>query len=138
MAKDSDKKERKTERFLQAIRRKAKSKFPDIRDFSFSFNPAEQKVKPLRLELTIDGHSKGEWESVLELKDYITDEIKNEFVSWCLPINKNLDKNKGQNFMILEFEIYPSKVENFKRLVEEKAKKIHPKIDVVLKELKTG
>jgi len=89
-------------------------------------------TKEIKLLLTINGYRWEGWQSVIELKNFIIFEIRNQFISWQLHKKQDLE---GRWTMKLILEIKDGEKENLKNLIEKKTKEIYPSISVKFEEI---
>ncbi|TRZ81664.1 hypothetical protein D4R86_02310 [bacterium] len=89
-------------------------------------------TKEVKLLLTINGYRWEGWQSVIELKNFIIFEIRNQFISWQL--RKEQDP-EGKWTMNLVIEIENKKKERIKNLIEKKAREMNPSVKVNFEEV---
>jgi len=89
-------------------------------------------TKNAKLLLTINGYHWEGWQSVIELKNFIIFEIRNQFISWQL--HKEQDP-KGKWTMKLIIEAENKKKERIENLIRQKAREMNPSVSIKFEEI---
>jgi len=89
-------------------------------------------TKNTKLLLTINGYRWEGWQSVIELKNFIIFEIRDQFISWQLNKEQDLE---GKWTMKLIIEIENKKKEKLENLIKQKAREMNPSVSVKFEEI---